>query len=156
MLSDNEAIKAFENCLQNVADPKKNLIIEGFPKTVAQALYLKNNNIFPDTLIIANLDRSKALEQLQADSGLTEEQAELALMQHDVLFSKVAHFYRNCSQQVDLNLRSCSQDSQEKILERLSTLCSYPVKDYQPKRAMSLLLMGQPGSGRTSVARLLA
>ena len=42
------------------------------------------------------------------------------------------------------------------MLEKLARVSNYPVKDYQPKRYISVLVQGPPGSGKTRLSRAIS
>lgn len=75
--------------LEKNRQDKKSYIIEGFPKTKLQALFLQKNNIHPTTLIILNLSDEMMLKycyskinQLEYFNHLSEEEKMRLAKQH--------------------------------------------------------------------------
>jgi adenylate kinase family enzyme len=75
MVSDEKAIEAFEKQFKAIEDKERTVIIEGFPRTVKQALYLKNKGVMPDALIVANQSQVHSISSLQERGGLSLAQA---------------------------------------------------------------------------------
>ena len=62
LVSDDVVIEIVKKHLKEIKKENKNIILEGFPKTMAQALSLQADGIFPNNFIVINYDHQVQLD----------------------------------------------------------------------------------------------
>eukprot|EP00331_Platyophrya_macrostoma_P033037 CAMPEP_0176444716 /NCGR_PEP_ID=MMETSP0127-20121128/23237_1 /TAXON_ID=938130 /ORGANISM="Platyophrya macrostoma, Strain WH" /LENGTH=452 /DNA_ID=CAMNT_0017830295 /DNA_START=17 /DNA_END=1375 /DNA_ORIENTATION=- len=142
--------------IENLEKENKSFILEGFPKTRVQGLALQRAGIIPDSFIILNLPDQDIVDcinrKVQNSEGKlshlgSDKSADYAL-EYNLNIKHVKEIYKNYYFQVDA--------AEEELLEEMARLVKYRIKSKAPKRSASILILGPPGAGRSSLAKLIS
>lgn len=135
----------------------QNWVLEGFPRTKAQALSLQKIGIIPDKFIMLNVERTQSLEKLKKsmiEQGTNlvgedlETAAEVALSEYELHVGGVRDSYKKFiyDAAVDKPMDEMEQDLLKMVKIKLN----------DPMRPPRIIILGPPGSGRSTQARSLA
>lgn len=141
-------------------EEKKNVILEGYPKTRMQALRMQKEGIIPYSFIIMNLEQQKikqgCLSKLKNSSDYQEIPndyfdllADAYQQEYNLNVGHVKQVYQNNFYQIEV------KDNREEIIENVARLLKYKLKNNAPKRSQKIIVAGPPGSGRTSLTKQL-
>jgi adenylate kinase len=136
-------------------------ILEGFPRTRVQALALHKMGIVPDKFVHLGITETQALSRLRATCSADEsnslggkelEETAMSLYrQWDVnqrevnnTFNKFIYFY------------DCDGKQQQDIANDLARMLRVRFRNGAPRRPPKVILIGPPGSGRSTQAELMA
>lgn len=135
----------------------QNWVLEGFPRTKAQALSLQKIGIIPDKFIMLNVERAQSLEKLKKsmiEQGTNlvgedlENAAEVALSEYELHVDGVRDSYKKFIYEaaVDKPMDEMEQDLLKMVKIKLN----------DPMRPPRIIILGPPGSGRSTQARSIA
>jgi len=146
--------------LQTLEKEKKSYILEGFPKTRVQGLSLQRAGVIPDTFLVLNLPDQEiekaALKKIQngEDKWVHIQDKNKAAsdyaLEYNLNINHIKEIYKNYFFQID------GQNTEDKLLEEMARLVKYRIRSKAPKRSARILILGPPGSGRSSLANLVS
>jgi len=155
--------------LEELEKREKGYILEGFPRTRVQALALQSAGLIPEKVIeiLTPRDSFKAAftekyvtllgdgltseEKLSIlDSPETVQAAENALLEYDYHSRGVKEVYRIQHHPVE------ASDDQQVTIDRVSKLMAMRGRSSAPRRPPRVVVLGPPGSGRSTQAINLA
>jgi adenylate kinase len=135
----------------------KNWILEGFPRTKNQALNLQRIGIIPDKFILLNVEHDASVERIKKvmiDEGTTligsdlDDASESAMHEYDLHIKGVKDSYSKFIYEVDVN--KTLEDMEQDLLKMVK------IKINDPMRPPRIIILGPPGSGRSTQARNIA
>ena len=143
-------------------------ILEGFPKTRAQALSLSKNKQIPDKIFLIKYSDEVAIEHIkesllsrygeEAEDAVLDTAARKAMQEYHMNIKDVQDLFKNVIHIIDAHgyVKGYSDD-QNKVsyfVEELSRLIQ--MKRMSPDRRLRIIVVGSPGSGRSSQASAIA
>ncbi|CAK72954.1 unnamed protein product (macronuclear) [Paramecium tetraurelia] len=154
-VSDDIVINIALNQIQHFENEKKSYIFEGFPKTRVQGLAFQKEGIIPDAFLILEMSEEKiyqcCLKKLDTEpfSKLSnkEELARNHSLEYQLNLKQVKEIYKNQYFSVD------GEKNYE--LEDMAQRLKYKLYNNAPTRAGRILVIGPPGSGRSTLAKHL-
>jgi len=157
---DEIVVELVKKHLATLEKEKKSYILEGFPKTRVQGLALQRAGIIPDTFLLLNLpeeeiNRSSAKKiQNGEDKWQHIEDKQKAAsdyaLEYNLNINHIKEIYKNYFFQID------GQNTEDKLLEEMARLVKYRIRSKAPKRSARVLILGPPGSGRSSIANFVS
>lgn len=143
---------------------QKSWIIEGFPRTEAQAIALQKMGIIPDKFILLKQDEKITYERLIENLSGGESKTGVAEVTDEKLKNKLA---KNSLLEYNLNVEGVkkiaqgmitvlqAQQDEMMIVEELAKIMK--LKDTNaPRRPQRIILMGSPGSKKEQYALRIA
>lgn len=154
---DDITARLVKNHILKCENEYKNWVLEGFPKTKAQALAIQKIGIIPDKFILLNVDRDESIEKIKKamiDDGTSlvgdglERAAETTLSEYNLHIKGVKECYSKFlyEAEADKPLDQMEQD--------LMHMLKLKLKD--PMRPPRIIILGPPGSGRATQAKNIA
>ncbi|CAD8094357.1 unnamed protein product [Paramecium sonneborni] len=155
-VSDEIVINIALNQINHLENEKKSYIFEGFPKTQVQGLALQKEGIIPDAFLILEMSEEKiyqcCVKKLETEPfnklNNKEDLVKNHTMEYQLNLKQVKQIYKNQYFQVD------GEKNYE--LEDMAQLLKYKLYDNAPKRALRIVVIGPPGSGRSTLAKKLS
>jgi len=139
--------------------------LEGFPKTRVQGLAFQRAGIIPDAFIILNLPDDQIVDCARKKISNAEEKwshipeskknqlCQDYALEYTLNIKHVKDIYKNYFFQIDA---SVGAESDEPLLEEMARLVNYRINSKAPKRSSRILVLGPPGSGRSSISTLIS
>lgn len=152
-IPDNVIGYVIKNHILKCENEFKNWILEGYPRTKAQALSLQKIGIIPDKFILLNVDKDKSIEKIKKsmiDDGTNhvgeelDTAAEVALSEYDLHIGGVKDCYKQFIYEADVDK---PMDEMEQDLLKM-----VKIKLNDPMRPPRIIILGPPGSGRATQA----
>lgn len=157
-IDDDIVIELVTKIIQQYEKEKKNWIVEGFPRTRAQALALTKMDFIPDRMILLEvkdkLTKERVIENLGQEDApeITKDPAEIADMvvaEYKTHIEGVKDIYSGNISIIDGNKK------QDTVLQEIARILKLKQIN-KPKTCPKILLVGSPGSGKTTIARMIA
>jgi adenylate kinase len=157
-IDDDIVIELITKAILQLEKDKKSWIVEGFPRSRAQALSLTKMDFIPDHMILLKVDdkltKMRVLERLgQEDAPVSDmdpsDVADMVTTEHNIHLQGVREIYSGRIAVVDGNMR------QDIVLQEIARLLKLK-KVNAPRTCPKILLIGSPGSGKTTQARMIA
>jgi adenylate kinase family enzyme len=130
-------------------------IVQGFPRTKVQALSLQKMSVIPDKFVYLNTDKQTSLARVKTKlmsintslHGLElEEIASQCLSEHELNQRGVNSIFNQFIFELDCDQFSAQQEVQNEILR----IMKLRYKSDAPRRPPRIVILGPPGSGRTT------
>lgn len=157
---DDVVIELVTKQIKQLESENKSWIIEGFPRTRKQAIWITKMNFIPDHIIL--LDVTDRLTKERVRENLTNEEAivkieedkigqitEDAIVEYNMHIEGVKEVYSGMISVIDGNKR------QDIVLQEIARIIKLKVVN-APKRCPKIVLIGPPGSGKTTQAIKIA
>ncbi|EGR27597.1 hypothetical protein IMG5_193500 [Ichthyophthirius multifiliis] len=164
-VDDETVIDIVQSEIQEMEKKNKNYFLEGFPKTRLQCIALQKAGIHPNTFIILNKEEDKirdgCLKKIQNNyegyySNIQEQKKEEYANNHALEYilhlNNVKEMYARYYFDVDANNDSLIPE----LLEDMAHLMEFKIKPKAPKKSARILVIGPPGSGRSTLSKQLA
>ena len=157
-IDDEIVIDIVTKTIKQFEKEKKNWIIEGYPRTREQALSLTKMDFIPDRMILLEvadkLTEERVIENLKKEDAhkVTKDPAEIAkavVQEYKTHIDGVKDIYSGNIAVIDGNKR------QDVVLQEIARILKFKQVN-APKTCPKILLIGLPGSGKTTQARMLA
>ena len=132
-------------------------IIEGFPRTKVQAMSLQRMKVIPDRIMSISYNQRKHIEALVSQLGGTMEDEEIVAKaaqivdDYETKLAGVTETYKSFI----YNIEGSSSTANE-ISEGLTRVLKVKFRKGAPRRTPGAVIIGPPGSGKTTQARCLA
>jgi adenylate kinase len=159
-IDDDIVIEVVKKEIEEAEKANTSWIIEGFPRTRVQALALQKMGIVPDKFVHLGVSQAQSLSRLRANCaevnqslyGKELEDVGMSLYrewdvnQREVnnTFNKFIYFY------------DCNEKQQQDVANDLARMLRVRFRNGAPRRPPKVILLGPPGSGRTTQAELIA
>lgn len=161
-VDDDIVIDLVSKQIEQLEKEKKNWIIEGFPRTRKQALSLNKLKVpfIPDRMILLDvndeLTKQRVKENLTSDESNVKieddkltETIDTAVEEYHTHIEGVKDVYKGMISVIDAN------KNQDIVLQEIARILKLK-ENNAPRRAPRIVLIGAPGSGKTTQARKLA
>jgi adenylate kinase len=137
----------------------KSWIIEGFPRTKLQALALQKIGVIPDRFILLNVERDRSIAQLKK-----------TLSPFESIYGKeeIDRMAQNSMNEYDLHIKNVRTAfnhfiydynafgrSQSDVANDIARMLRIKFKSSGPRRPARVILLGPPGSGRSTQAKAI-
>lgn len=140
----------------------KNYVIEGFPRTKVQALALEEIGVIPDKIINLEVPQSKTREaiqkkvfankpELQSEPARLEKIVDSCMQEYQLNWTDIKGHFKNYIFSVHTNERTKTQVEMNVI-----RMVSMYFNKKSPRRCAGIIVVGPPGSGKNTQARLIA
>ena len=135
-------------------------IVQGFPRTRVQALALQRMEVVPDRFICLKTSKEASVGRMkelacQRNSALSEEEAdemaERQYMEWEINSNAVLQTYNQFVYSKD-----CSGIPEDEVCSDLKRMLSIRFRNNAPRRPPKVLIIGPPGSGRSTQAQRIA
>lgn len=155
---DDIVISIALNHINILENEHKNYIFEGFPKTRVQGLALQREGIIPDAFMILEMGEQRieqcCVKKLESEHyGHLKDKQRLAhnhALEYLLNLKQVKEIYANQYFSVD------GEKNHNHELEDMALLLKYKLHNKAPTRAQRILIIGPPGSGRSTLAKSLS
>lgn len=135
---------------------KKNMswIIQGFPRTRVQALSLQKMGVIPDKFINLEIRKHNSLARIKQNLVSTsqdvygdqaDEVSERMYMEWEINHAAVLETFNQFVYTMD-----CADKAQNEVANDLARMLSIRYRNDAPRRPPKILLIGPPGSGRST------
>ena len=160
LVDDQVVIDVVKKKIGDYEKENKNWILEGFPRTKVQALSFEKLGIIPDKIIQIKCNPDKSLLKLkqnlhEQDLNLLGEvltnAAKNALEEFQLFHKGVEEVFKDFLFTIDSRIQSKQQ-----IEQNLNRMLKIKFSAKSPRKPPQIIILGPPGSGRSSQARLLA
>jgi len=155
LIPDNKTIEIVNNYLSR-PEYKKGYILDGFPRTVNQAVNFKNN---VDKIIYLKISQKEALWRISQRNDMSRNDETLpALKKRIESFQKftvpVLKYYEKEGKLAIIDGTQKINKVNDEILKNLGKqLIRNQVKEWQQKKRIFLGIIGLPGAGKTTAAK---
>lgn len=160
-VKDEVVLEILMPVLESLEKQGKSYILDGCPRTRVQSLALQRAGVIPDRIAILNTDEAayqakfkenyaEAQEQKPTDESLLEEAAQRAIEELAYNLNGVKDVYSTQWHEID------SSGSVDKVSDRAARIFLMKGRSSAPRRPPKVILLGPPGSGRSSQAQNLA
>ena len=146
--------------IQACEKENKSWIIQGFPRTKVQSLALQKIGVIPDRFILLKVKPSASIARIKNN---------LISVNQSLYGPELEELASQCLQEYELNMRGVRDafnqfiyefDAQDKaqndVSQDLAKMLKLRFKSNAPRRPPRVILVGPPGSGRSSQAKILA
>ncbi|KAM3139823.1 hypothetical protein pb186bvf_008065 [Paramecium bursaria] len=165
-VKDDIVIQIAKTQLAQLESEKRNFIFEGFPKTRVQGLAFQKEGIIPDAFIILEMSEQKiqicCKQKLETETETYNgtKDKDLLAQNHTTEYllnlKQVKEIYKNQYFSVDGEKPKPKTESSNPQLEDMALLLKYKIGNNAPSRAARILILGPPGSGRSTLAKQLS
>jgi adenylate kinase family enzyme len=166
LISDSKAIEIFKKYTKEYEH--ECWVLEGFPKTRVQAISLAQNKIIPDKIFLMKYSDEVAIEHIikslkdMYGEDTPEEELQKAarrtMIDYHMNIREVEKFFKNVIHIIDANkhVRGYSEDTNKvsHFVDEISRLIQ--VKRMSPDRKLRIIIVGSPGSGRSTQAEKIS
>jgi adenylate kinase len=152
-----DTCKAVVNALEALGDPASDpagssgWVLDGFPRTRAQALYLQQAKIVPDKVLLLNAPTGMVQQAMEAKVGGDADRAHRRVQQYLRHLLHTVEVYSSMIQQLDIDTLDRSQ-----IVSQLISMVALRPASNAPLRPVRVCVLGPLGSGRTTLAKKLS
>ena len=163
-VNDEIVIKLVRQQIEQMEAGQKSWIIEGFPRTEAQAIALQKMGIIPDKFILLNQSEDMTYGRLVSNMSSDENKPNLLVCTDEARRAKLA---KNALLEYNLNIEGVkkicqgmvtvlrSQEEEMLLVEEVVRIMK--LKDTNaPRRPQRIILMGSPGSQKEQYALKVA
>lgn len=156
-IDDDIVIELVTKSIQQYEKEKKSWIVEGFPRTRAQALALAKMDFIPDRMILLEVDdkltKERVIESLAQEDAPEVikdpvEIAESVVTEFKTHIEGVQDIYKGNIAVIDGNKR------QDIVLQEVARILKLKQVN-APRTCPKILLIGSPGSGKTTQAKMI-
>lgn len=165
-ISDQNSIKVFSKNVQEYSH--ESWILEGFPKTLTQALALGKNKIIPDKIFLMKYSDDVALEHIMkglrkkySDDAPEEELVELShriMEEYHLNIDHVEKMFKNVIHVINAHGYVKGYDEEKNkasnFVDQISSLIQ--MKRTSPDSKLRVIVVGAPGSGRSTQAERIS
>lgn len=150
---DETVIKVVEPLLMQCAAEMQGWVLDGFPRTNQQAIWLKEKHIVPSQVFLMNMPFEQILERngvetpVQAEEGVLDSKLKL----HSRHGLAALEAYMDILKQIDLSF-----GEEDEIWAEIDAELKLRPYSKAPKRAPRTVLLGPPGSQNKEYAERLA
>jgi adenylate kinase len=154
LVPDEKTIEIVNNYLSR-PEYKKGYILDGFPRTLAQAKKFKNN---VDKVIYLEISEKEAIWRLfHRDDGEREDETLPALRKRIKMFFKhtlpVVEYYKEEGKLVEIDGSKSIAEVNQEILKNLGKqLVKNQITSWKKKQKTIIAIVGLPGAGKTEAA----
>lgn len=164
-MRDEIVIKLVKQQIEHMEQHQKSWIIEGFPRTEAQAIALQKMGVIPDKFILLNQDDQTTLEAVmqnlsgegEAKSGVVriddlhqrERIAQNAVLEYNLQIGGVQNICRGFITELESNR------SEMRVVEEINRILKLKNTN-APRRPQRIILMGSPGARKEEFALRIA
>lgn len=154
------AIEVVKKQVQDCEAKGKSWVVQGFPRTKAQALALQKLGIIPDKFILLNCKPSASISRLKNN---------LLAINQQLYGPDLEDLAAQCLQEYELNMKGVKEAFSQFIFEHDVTDKSYNdvipdlmrmlnlrFRENAPRRPPRIVLVGPPGSGRNTQSKAIA
>lgn len=159
-VDDEIVIELVEKEIQTYEKKAQSWIIQGFPRTRVQALSLQRMGIIPDKLINLNIRKHNSLARIKQNlvatsqdvyGDMADEIAERMFQEYEINMNSVCETFNQFIYQMD-----CQDKAQNEVANDLARMLRIRHRNNAPRRPPKVMLIGPPGSGRSSQAQQIA
>ena len=163
-VSDEIVIKLVRQAIEQMEADQTSWIIEGFPRTEAQAIALQKMGILPDKFVLLNQAEDLTYSRLVSNMSSDMDKPNLITVEDDEQRTKLA---KNALLEYNLNIEGVkkiaqgmitvlqAQESENPLVEEVVKILK--LKDTNaPRRPQRIILMGSPGSKKEQYAQRIA
>lgn len=138
----------------------KSWVVQGFPRTKAQALALQKMGIIPDKFILLNCKPSGSISRLknklleinqQLYGPDLEDLAAQCLQEYELNMKGVKEAFNQFIFELDVTDRSANE-----VVPDLTRMLNLRFRENAPRRPPRIVLVGPPGSGRNTQSKAIA
>lgn len=156
-IPDDIVIYIIKNYILKWENEYQNWILEGFPRTKAQALTLQKIGIIPDKFILLNANEETSIERVRKaliEDGTKlvgvdlDHAAENAIAEYNLHIKGVKDWYSKFIYEADV------EKSLEEMEQDLIKMVKIKISDQM--RPPRIIILGPPGSGRSTQAKHVA
>jgi len=160
MVDDDIVIDLVQKEIANFEKKSQSWIIQGFPRTRVQALSLQRMCIIPDKFINLDIKKHTSLARIKQNlvsasadiyGDMADEVAERIYNEFDINMKAVLDTFNQFIYTID-----CSERAQNEIANDLARMLRIRHRNNAPRRPPKVLLIGPPGSGKSSQAQMIA
>eukprot|EP00357_Protocruzia_adherens_P011907 CAMPEP_0114990330 /NCGR_PEP_ID=MMETSP0216-20121206/10728_1 /TAXON_ID=223996 /ORGANISM="Protocruzia adherens, Strain Boccale" /LENGTH=454 /DNA_ID=CAMNT_0002353477 /DNA_START=37 /DNA_END=1401 /DNA_ORIENTATION=+ len=155
LVRDEIVIDLVKKDIDSVEKKRNNWIIEGFPRTRTQAIYLQRSGLIPDRFVVLSHDQEEYREVIKSkifeDNIDKEELANESLKEYEINLEAVKQLYQGFWHPVDTETKT-----KDVVLEDIAKILKIKLTHLVSRRPPHVVILGAPGSGRSTQARLLA
>lgn len=135
-------------------------IVQGFPRTRVQALSLQRMGVVPDRLINLTIKKHNSLARIKQNlvatsqdvyGDMADEIAERMYEEYELNSNAALSTFRQFVYDMD-----CSDKAQNEVANDLARMLRIRFRNNAPRRPPKILLIGPPGSGRSTQAQLIS
>jgi len=135
-------------------------ILEGFPRTRAQALALQKLNIVPDKFVYLGVTQAVSIARIrqnctEINNGLygqeLENTAQSLFREFEVNHKEVSDIFAKFIYHYD-----CNEKQQQDVANDLARMLRVRFRNGAPRRPPKCILVGPPGCGRTAQCEIIA
>jgi len=161
---DEIVIKLVRQQIEQMEAGQKSWIIEGFPRTEAQAIALQKMGVIPDKFILLNQDDTSTLDAIMRNLSGEEIKAGISRIENMKQRERIA---RNAVLEYNLQIRGVenicrgfiteleSSQSEMRVVEEINRILKLKNTN-APRRPQRIILMGSPGSKKEQFALRIA
>lgn len=159
-VKDEIVIKLVRHQIEQMEQGQKSWIIEGFPRTEAQAIALQKMGIIPDKFILLSQSDENTYERLVSNMSSDENKPNLLTCRDSEKRAKLA---KNSLLEYNLNIEGVkriaqgivtgleAQESEMTLVEEIVRIMKLKNTD-APRRPQRIILIGSPGSRKETYA----
>lgn len=155
---------------QQILDLEKNgkdYIIEGYPRTRVQAIGLQKMGIVPDNFFLFTIAEKFISERVKTNLKASEV-SEGGLQKKVLTEAEADTIAKNVSLEYNMNIKDvkeafsgsyCEIDAgqdHDTVVNDIARIMKLKIKSNAPRRPPRVLIVGPPGSGKTTIGRLIA
>ena len=155
-MDDEIVIELVKKEIESFEKKAQSWIIQGFPRTRVQALSLQRMGVIPDKFINLEIRKHNALARIKQNLVSTNQ---------DVYGDEADNVAEQMYQEFEINQRAvletfnqfvytldCSEKAQNEVANDLARMLRIRHRNNAPRRPPKILLIGPPGSGRSTQA----
>ena len=159
-VDDEIVIELIKKEIEGYEKKHQSWIIQGFPRTRVQALSLQKMGIIPDKFINLSIRKHNALARIKQNlvatnqdvyGDLADEVAERMYQEWEVNHNAVIETFNQFIYNMD-----CTDKAQNEVANDLARMLRIRHRNNAPRRPPRVILIGPPGSGRSTQAQLIA
>ena len=163
-MRDEIVIKLVRQQIEQMEQGQKSWIIEGFPRTEAQAIALQKMGVLPDKFILLNQDDQTTFDAVMRNLSSDETKPGLSRIEDPVQRERIA---RNAVLEYNLQIKGVqnickgfiteleSNPSEMRVVEEINRILKLKNTN-APRRPQRIILMGSPGSKKEQYALRIA